>query len=740
MVYDSNLTTTQARHVFRHLRIHFGRSIFPSMEKVASVTNGFVHVLSPPLFWTYKYYDKIDNILVTKRNCSKKKKKKKPELVKIWTRDACEAIAYEFKLLIDESRKDGGVETFGYDIDDGSFGVNVIVGSDHGGGSSQLLAKVNYLPASKRREESGKIENGSRVIQYGCVKCRKDKAPILLEVAPALNKTLQDLDRGCLVGFEDEEANIDVAFVPKAARKTVKTEKNEGNIKMKFVENEEIISKDLKHLKSEAVRIWTVIENFYYNIAGDVAYFHTLQGRDGTSSCRCPYCPLTIREWKMGLKAGKLTKEMLLKGEKKYFKYLKDFEEAKKKGKRLPVRPNTHGVSGKVQCDADPLRYIIPLLHLLIGLLNKALQEFRDWLDVHVELIEEEEMNLRRKSHSIFEKVSEIQARMDHLMNEKERCYDAKDKLIDDLLLEGGKDAGKEEEIKEIDDYLLNLKEEYDDLEIERREHKAKEATIKKGVKEAKEDRIGDEDGIDTKINEILRRRAHITPQAFHGGQLNGVDCRRLLNQLEGIIEEIKEVAEERLSNNIDKFPNDVEISMSELRNKLDSYSNLFSVMDVVFSLLRTPAPTEEEVKEAEEAIFVLQTMWKALDISETVKAHILFVHTIEQFQRVGGIADRVEDFIEKYHQKIKRLDHLTARMPNQCFREQQLTQIRRIHGSSHPTIQKQTAKIEGKARRKFKAPRRETEKSKKKKAKIQARDKTKNSSYYKNILKDKNN
>ena len=42
-------------------------------------------------------------------------------------------------------------------------------------------------------------------------------------------------------------------------------------------------------------------------------------------------------------------------------------------------------------------------------------------------------------------------------MNEMERCYDAKDKPIDDLLLVGGKDAGKEEEIKEINDYEVRF-------------------------------------------------------------------------------------------------------------------------------------------------------------------------------------------------------------------------------------------------------------------------------------------
>ena len=64
---------------------------------------------------------------------------------------------------------------------------------------------------------------------------------------------------------------------------------------------------------------------------------------------------------------------------------------------------------------------------------------------------------------------------------------------------------------------------------------------------------------------------------------------------------------------------------------------------------------TPKEVKDAEEAVYVLEQLWKNLELNITVKAHLLFEHGIEQFtSAVGGIADRVEDFIEKYHQKIK--------------------------------------------------------------------------------------
>ena len=86
-----------------------------------------------------------------------------------------------------------------------------------------------------------------------------------------------------------------------------------------------------------------------------------------------------------------------------------------------------------------------------------------------------------------------------------------------------------------------------------------------------------------------------------------------------------------------------------------------------------------------------------------TPKAHILFVHAVEQVRRFGGIADLVEDFIEKAHQTGKQLDHLVARMCSQGFRQQELVKIRRQWLQSDPLVFRQVSKIRETRRRKFK-------------------------------------
>jgi hypothetical protein len=232
---------------------------------------------------------------------------------------------------------------------------------------------------------------------------------------------------------------------------------------------------------------------------------------------------------------------------------------------------------------------------------------------------------------------------------------------------------------------------------------------------------------------------AGIVPQAFHGGAFNGVDCRRFLNEVDDIMDAIRKESAERLRKNIEKHPEQVKITRKILEDKLDSYTKLFSTMDAVFSLLRTPAPTDLEKQQAKESIKVFETLWLELGISITVKAHILFDHAMDHLNKQGGIADRVEDFIEKHHQIIKRLDHLTGTISSKCFKQQQMTLLGRLHTKSHPVIQNQVNRILEESRRKFKGERGETAEHKKKRARNEKREETMNSEFFKDIINNKN-
>ena len=451
MIADANITLMQFRTIVRHMTNYFGRSIMVSIDKVRSVTDGWEDVLTPPVFTDFKFRDKDND-------------KKKPEIVKIWVRDPLEAMAYDMKLVIEEMRKNGGPRQFGYLLDNLKKGVNVLVGSDHGIGSLQLLAKLLYLSALYRKE-TGKIEEGTRVTQYGSIVCKKDKEPIMAQVAPTTEKAITELETSMMIGVEDEDENIDVVCIPKNVRDVVRTSVSNGIVELCWpIENGETKRIHLKHLTSKGVSIWDVIENFYYNISGDIAYFFTMQGRDGSSSCKCPYCDLKIGDWKKSRRKGNLlTIETLRECEKTHFAWVKDCEKAEALGKRKPKKPDTLGVCGKLHCSADPQRYILPILHLLTGLFNKSFQELRDWLDVQVELIGEEEMKMRKDLIEIIKELAVIDKRLEDIKVERQECYTKKWELHDKIV-KGDINNGEREELDRVEQKIKDLSKEQKEL------------------------------------------------------------------------------------------------------------------------------------------------------------------------------------------------------------------------------------------------------------------------------------
>ena len=144
---------------------------------------------------------------------------------------------------------------------------------------------------------------------------------------------------------------------------------------------------------------------------------------------------------------------------------------------------------------------------------------------------------------------------------------------------------------------------------------------------------------IDNLLFDILEA-SNIKKQHFHGGAMNGVCCRRLLDEVDVVFGKIIKLV-------IAKVEGDVEKDNAEIHKLTEvvyTFKSLFECMDVVFSKLRILAPTDDEIEEMTIAIKALESMWHELDLSVTPKMHILITHTIAQVICFGGIANKVED------------------------------------------------------------------------------------------------
>ena len=158
-------------------------------------------------------------------------------------------------------------------------------------------------------------------------------------------------------------------------------------------------------------------------------------------------------------------------------------------------------------------------------------------------------------------------------------------------------------------------------------------------------------------------------------------------------------------------------------------------MMDSIFALLRRPAPTNEEISQLEEEIPYIKQLWRDNKyLSITPKAHILFSHALAQYKCFGGVADKVEDFVEKSHQQGKRLQHLTARMHSKSYQQQQILEIGRTWISTAPAVQEQSNKVRTLSKRSFRTVRKECNPQLQKKSRSIKRENMKSEAFYEKL------
>ena len=212
---------------------------------------------------------------------------------------------YERMILSDsQKRKRLGrkkIYKFGYPsplIDSSESTVDVILGGDHGAGAFRLLGKLNYL-SSKQRKTAKQIEHGSRVFQFGNIKCKKDTRDIVSLLSPVVNDIIKQLNGGMLVGIAGRNKHvIKCVFLPKIAT-NLQTYVADNTVFLKWNEGSVVQKRTLDGLAVEGThKIWKIIENCTYFVTGDLAFYATILGRDGTAPSRCPWCDLSSKEWK----------------------------------------------------------------------------------------------------------------------------------------------------------------------------------------------------------------------------------------------------------------------------------------------------------------------------------------------------------------------------------------------------------------------------------------------------------
>ena len=591
--------------------------------------------------------------------------------------------------------------TFGYPskVRDGRSGVDIVSGSDHGAGASRFVSKLNLSSPEDRKLNSNPSLN-CRQVSFGLIDCKKDAAEILDLVSDDVNKGMKELVDGKLVGFKDMIKNTRSAIIPRGSTNIQVISPTTICYTHESIQHNTHLTPGLQ--PSSEYTIWTIVEEFTNFVCGDLAFYATIQGSDGTSTCRCPYCTLTAVQWKLELEDQPPIEPITLPLLERYATLYSTNPKA-----------NTFGVKAPPLWLIDPTKYTISVLHIMMGLINKALQELITWIDSNVEMVSEREQIQRNKvvqdvailyinAQTYHNNTTIIeQSRSEYLLEWRE--------LIQ--ILKRAELQRKNGTLTETPEVIAGWKTRKDEckllaegkkaeLDVTKKVHKTETAQLKKQkdlLVAMRKSRLLDNTGFDTELEGILGSIANVYKEAYHGGDLNGVCCIRLLDKQKEVINALKIMCTRRR-----EMPrtHNVPCTLMELDSKLESYADLFQALDVTFSRLRTIYPTDDECDGLDLALRVLKRIWTTMAFSVTPKDHILFEHSSRQFRSFQGLVDKGEDFVEKAHQQGMRLKYITSRMSTN-FEAKQKSMLAIDWRRTNPNVENEQTKVDSQARRK---------------------------------------
>jgi hypothetical protein len=505
--------------------------------------------------------------------------------------------------------------------------MDVILGGDHGQGKFRSVIKIIL------RDGEGK-QVDSMVMKVGHIDCTKDTYDVLKSsVAGPLNESMKEvIESGALQLIRDEHGSV--AF------------------QMKSDDQDD---PPLTLLSSLTIRVF---------VTGDLAYFAAILGKVNMAGGWCTWCGLSPKEW---------SPQDHDKGELWTLAAMAEVRTSISLGVLEDTSANRQG------CVDEPLRtcvpinaYIIPILHTEIGIGNRLLKSFLDWVDLRIENVPDDEIEAR---YGMYEAKSEVRIHTE---------------IWDDWVnLKGGQLADLREEraminytklLRDDDQKFVHSAAERKDmmeasktrtaaikpLEKEKKEIVAQLETYKKvltartkALSKLRKKRHRGDSPIKNGLEKLLAILG-IDRAAYHGGDLNGKNVQQMFQESDDIFLQFKELLLEVDEEEQGRCSDD------EISDMIRRYSELCTLFDYLFSMARTPNGelTNEILEETKRCLRVTMLKWRDLRLSMNMpKIHGLEDHLIATMERWNGIGDFLEDFIEQAHQFGMREEKRTANM-----------------------------------------------------------------------------
>ena len=681
---DANINYTQQRIIKRHLRLHLGKRLFIPETRFSS---DHEHYFVPTYYNEYKYYKNGD-------------KSQKPERCHYWCRDPSIVVGKEFSRMLDYLDPNLIPTRFNSLITSGS--CTLIAGADQGQGAWRSWIKVSTMSGEEVRnkmstEESFNLKSSYIIAQVAHITCKKDHPDILSatvsgRISEGYDKLLSQ--RIVFVKPASSDAKVEAIMVPRDATNIKmqenSTDKNKCNLSYEISSPSFIMTQQDETSFPKGSKVILILPPFSLYITGDLSYYADVLGMPNSSSYWCPWCLLSHSEWNRSPETFTV--------EERTIEFLTNMAAAVKNDTQRRLKPiERKGVT----CDRHysslgPKNFVPPLLHLEMGMVNQAFDSFEDWVDDKVEVIPPAEKEARKELINAIEKhdlaieeKKEVEGTTGIEIRQKNGTLNLIKAQLRRTYLSAAQRTELNVQLTLVDTFISDLKKQQKLAKDKVKDCQTSLSNARKKLATLREERGKPEASISAEIDMILDKY-NASRAAYHGGDFNGVSCRRIVGNSDEIVKEIQKILHMKKDETCTDEMIDEKVKQLELT---------LGLLDAAFYYLNIVHPTADEKEKASQAVSALSRHWRDIGLSITLKAHVMEQHSVP-FNNDIGLGDKEESFIEAGHQIGLKENRRYQGLTN--FQKKMEASLKARAISTHPLIIQHNDSVYERTRRKF--------------------------------------
>jgi len=392
---------------------------------------------------------------------------------------------------------------------------------------------------------------------------------------------------------------------------------------------------------------------------GDLAWYSLVLGKPSMAGQHCSRCMSRLKDYQKNPRfVGRPWTLYLMK---------ETFDKLESGQLKRKVKDQERGIMEEPSVDCiEPSNWLFPPLHALDLLTNTPFAYLQRWIWNRLEDVPLPLIDLRDKRtkcaievDSLWDEVVDAEAHK-LAMQEELRAIEPTEALAFD-------DEEHEDEWrlqKEVVQAATDAATTASDLHAAaKKDYKKLNAEVNKMEKDTDYGKTARE--LWLQVERMLRQEFNVYASTYHGGDMEGNQCRQLLRFAQDAMTRVKQLLVSFLSTLSDDERR-TRASVSEIQLFTGAFKRMFQYMDVMSHYAYQPlgSLTDEDVCLVERCVFLATDLWKKLMPTVPMKVHA-WQHFLEDIKHFRGLKSHNEQGIERAHQTGKQHDKRLA-----CLRE----------------------------------------------------------------------